>query len=360
MCLTAYGQQMRNCKNKQQHRYQMVNYAIAHGVKPATRIFNTSPPVVRKWKSRFKQYGYQGLADHSRRPHHSPKETPQRLQERIVALKDKYKRLGADQIKIIENLPLSACTMRKIWRKHGVASRKRRKKHVTKNNLREIKKQFQLFQMSCEDTKDLIDIPEYWPAMKQHNLPRVQYTFREVSCGIQFTAFANERSLTHATLFAQYINYWLTAFNAWPEVVIRQTDNGSEYCGSWQSKHSSSYTLAVESIPGGRHQTIFPGAHRMQADVETVHNISEVEFYEIEHFKDRQDFLNKSYSYQLFFNLERPNTYKENKTPWQLAKEKIPNLDKRALMIPSVDLDAMLDIKILSSASGGNYLLLNP
>jgi len=30
-------------------------------------------------------------------------------------------------------------------------------------NLREVKKKFYLFQQSCEDTKDLIDIPEYWP-----------------------------------------------------------------------------------------------------------------------------------------------------------------------------------------------------
>lgn len=360
MCPITYGQQMRNCKNKQQHRYQMVQYAMANGVKPAARTFNTSPPVIRKWKARFERDGYQGLADHSRRPHHSPRTTPKSLQKSIVALKGKYKRLGAKQIQTLENLSISPVTILRIWRKHNVASRKRRKKHVTKNNLREVKKQFQLFQMSCEDTKDLIDIPEYWPAMKQHNLPRVQYTFREVSCGIQFLGFANERSLTHATLFAQYINHWLMAFHALPSNVIRQTDNGSEYCGSWKSKHSSSYTLAIESLPGARHQTIFPGAHRMQADVETVHNLIEVEFYEIETFADRQDFFNKLFSYLLFFNLERPNTYKENKTPWQLAIEKVPNLDKRLLMIPPVDLDAMLENNLLFPAIGGNNLLTNP
>ncbi|MBI4726788.1 hypothetical protein HY768_06140 [candidate division TA06 bacterium] len=97
----------------------------------------------------------------------------------------------------------------------------------------------------------------------------------------------------------------------------------------------------------------------MQADVETVHNISEVEFYEIEDFSDRQDFMDKSRSYRLFCNMERPNTYKENKTPWQLAKEKVPNLDKRFLMIPPVDLDALLK-KNLFSLSGGKNLLTDP
>jgi len=360
MCHITYGQQMRNCKDKQQHRYQMVQYAMAHRVKPAARAFHTSPQVVRKWLARFQQYGYQGLADRSRRPHHSPRTTPQHLQQQVVALKEKYKRLGAEQIKTLENLPLSSRTIRRIWRKHNLSSRKRRKKYLTKNNLRQVKKQYQLFQVCCEDTKDLKDIPEYWPAMKQHNLPQVQYTFREVSTGILFLGFANERSLTHATLFAQYINYWLRKFDVLPENVVRQTDNGSEYCGSWKSKQPSSYTLAIESLPNGRHQTIFPGAHRMQADVETVHNLMEAEFYEIETFADRQDFLKKSYSYQLFFNLERPNTYKENKTPWQLAKEKVPNLDKRLLMIPPVDLDAMLENILFSPAIGGNNLLTDP
>lgn len=42
----------------------------------------------------------------------------------------------------------------------------------------------------------------------------------------------------------------------------------------------------------------------------------------LEKFKDKEDFLNKAYSYQLFFSLARPNTYKENQTPWQIAKKK--------------------------------------
>ena len=111
---------------------------------------------------------------------------------------------------------------------------------------------------------------------------------------------------------------------------IRQTDNGSEYCGSWQS------------------------------DVETVHNLIEIEFYEIESPKSRLNFMQNAYSYQLFFNLHRPNTYKENKTPWQLAKEKVPNLDKRLLMIPPIDLDAVIRLDQSFSAQGGNDVLTVP
>lgn len=334
----------------------MVQQALNNGVKPTAREFNTSPPVVRFWRDRFKEEGYSGLADRSRKPHHSPRETPQDIKEHIVSLKAVYKRVGAEQVRVLENLPQAPKTIRKIWKEAGIPSRKRPKKHVTKNNLRELKKQFKLFEHIMEDTKDLLDIPEYWIQTRRINLPKIQYTFREVSCGILFMGFANQRSLTHAQLFAVYINHFLKKFNALPETSWRQTDNGSEYIGSWNAKKPSAYTRIVESMPGQFHGTIFPGAHRMQSDVETVHNLVEAEFFEIEHFASRDDFFAKATSYQLFFNLKRPNSYKEHKTPWQLAQEKKPDLDKRLLMIPPVDLDKLLIWKLSLSQGGNDHL----
>jgi hypothetical protein len=324
----------------------MVIYAKEHGVKPTARLYATTPKTVRKWLLRFIEGGYKDLADRSRRPHYSPRAVPKDDARHIVNLKTKYKRLGAEQVKVLENLSTSPKTIRKIWRENGVSSRKRRKKHVTKQNLREIKKQFALFERSCEDTKDLDDIPEYYPQMMSKGLPKVQYTFREVSCGVQFLGFSSERSLTNAMLFAKYINEHLKRYGLIVNKGIRQTDNGSEYVGSWSAKEPSAYTLAIESEEL-IHGTIPPGAHRFQSDVETVHNLIETDFYEIERFSNRDDFMRKVYTYQLFFNLERPNTYKENKSPWQLAKEKRPDLPKEALMLPPVDLDDLLDKKIV-------------
>jgi hypothetical protein len=263
-------------------------------------------------------------------------------------------------VRILENLTLAPKTIRKIWKEAKIPSRQRPKKHVTKNNLRTVKKQFQLFQQSMEDTKDLMDIPEYYFQARTRHLPKVQYTFREVSCGILFLGFAESISLTYAHLFATYINHFLKKFNALPESSIRQTDNGSEYIGSWNAKNPSAYTRAIELLPGQHHSTIYPGAHRMQADVETIHNLMEPEFYEIENFIDRNDFMAKATVYQHFFNLHRPNSYKENKTPWQLAQEKRPDLDKHLLMIPPVDLDRLFRWKTSIIQAGGKDQLTVP
>jgi transposase len=343
---------MRFSKDKKQQRYQMVIYALKHGIKPTARTYATTPKTVRKWIKRFLQGNYQALNDLSRRPKRSPKALSPEISMRIVKLRKIYKRLGADQIKVLEDLPVSSKTIRKIWRNNGLSSRKRRKKYLTKQNLREIKKKFKLFEQSCEDTKDLCDIPEYWPQMMRKRLPKVQYTFREVSCGIQFLGFSEERSLSHAELFANYINEHLKKFNLLTPGNIRQTDNGSEYIGSWAAKDPSAYTLAIEKDKL-IHNTIPPGAHRWQSDVETVHNLIEFEFYEIENFIDRTDFMQKVLTYQTFFNFQRPNSYKENKTPWQLAKEKRPDLPPEALLLPPVDLDALLNKKFAFNPLGG-------
>jgi len=347
---------MRICKDKKAYRYQMVVHAQTRGIKPTARAYKTSPPLVRKWRDRFEEEGYPGLEDHSRRPHNMPSATPDKEKRFIVGLRPKYKRLGADQVKILEELTRSPKTIRKIWREAGVSRRRRRKKHKTKHNLREVKKQYKLFELTCEDTKDLKDIPEYWPQMKSKNLPKHQYTIREVSCGIQFLGYSNELSLTNSTLFTRIVNHHLEKHKLLPDESIRQSDNGSEYIGSWNAKTPSSYTLAVESIKGQKHRTIPPRIYQLQGDVETVHNLIEQEFFELETFGNRDDFFRKALSYLAFFNLERPNSYKENKSPWQLAKEKNPGIKKEALILPPIDLDYVLSKAIL----GGNNVLTDP
>ncbi len=352
MCPYPWYQVMRLSKDKKQQRYQMVIHAKEHGVKPTARLYATTPKTVRKWLRRWSTGSYQALNDDSRQPHRSPKKTSLEMTNAIVKSKAKYKRLGADHVRILEKIPTSAKTIRKIWREAGISSRQRRKKHVTKQNLREIKKQFALFERVCEDTKDLDDIPEYWTAMMRKGLPKVQYTLREISCGVQFLGFADERSLLHSCVFAEYVNEHLAQYGLIIKEGIRQTDNGSEYVGSWSAKEPSAYTKAIESV-NLTHGTIPPGAHRFQADVETVHNLIEIEFYEIEYFADREHFMEKALTYQAFFNFIRPNTYKENKSPWQLALDKRPDLPEEALLLPPVDLDALINKKLANLTQGG-------
>ena len=87
--------------------------SLKTALKPAARAFNTTPNVVRKWRDRFNSDGYAGLADHSHKPHISPRETPQETKVYIINLRKKYKRMGAEQIKTVEDLAMAPKTMTK-------------------------------------------------------------------------------------------------------------------------------------------------------------------------------------------------------------------------------------------------------
>ena len=359
MCPNRYYTLMRESKDSRHLRLRMVRNAQNIGVKPTAVLFGTTPKTVRKWLQRF-DGTLLSLTDHSRAPKRPARRLTKHDVRRIVQLKKKYPRFGAERLKAMYELPYSPATIRKVAKAHGLQKIRRRKKHQTKHNLREIKRQWALFQQSDIDTKDLSDIPEYWIQMQTLGLPRYQYTFREVSSGLLFLGFSNELSLTYATLFAQYIIQYLQTCRVDLSRATWQSDNGSEFIGSWQAKDDSIFTKAVESVPGQKHSTIPPGAHRFQADVETVHNLIEIEFYEIETFTDRTHFLAKANSYQLWFNLARKNSGKENKTPWQLILEKQLHTDSRLTLLPPVFLEDLFKINHSSLLPGGYHVSIAP
>ena len=63
----------------------------------AAERFQVSRTTARRWASRYRQLGPEGMADRSSRPHHSPRRTPTPLVRRIVQLRLRQ-RLGPAQI----------------------------------------------------------------------------------------------------------------------------------------------------------------------------------------------------------------------------------------------------------------------
>jgi transposase len=321
MCPYPYFTVMTESKDSRYLRLRMVQHARSVGVKAAARAFHTTPKTVRKWRDRFD--GTLGsLAEHSRRPRASPQKIHPDQERQIVQLKTRLPRWSARRLKRDFQLPYAEKTIRRVCRDHGLNRKYRRRKHQTKRCLREVKKAWRAFQQIDIDTKDLCDIPEYWEQMQRAGLPRYQYTARDVSTGLLFLGYAAELSLSYADLFAQRIIDHLRRCRVSMAGTTWQSDNGSEFVGSWQAKDDSEFTKTIQAVKGQTHRTIPPGQHRFQADVETVHSLMETEFYEIETFPARPLFLDKATTYLLFFNLARKNSAKEYQTPWELLCDK--------------------------------------
>ncbi len=339
MCPISYYTMIRKSKEKTYFRLQLVMYAEKHGVKPCARAFNTTPKTVRKWVKRYNLQGYKALENISKAPHNIPHKIKPELETQIIKHKKNLPSWGALRLKRDFKLPCSDKAISRVYRENNLTRIKRRK-HQTKNDLREMKQAWRLFSHNGIDTKDLIDIPEYFLQMKLFNLPTVQYTYREVVSGLQFTGFACERSLINSKIFAQKIKQHLVNCNVNLNNSIWQSDNGSEFIGSWNARNKSIFTKIIEdNIPNCIHQTIPPGAHRWQADVETVHRLIEDEFYEVENFTSKEDFLRKITAYQYFFNATRPNSYKGGKTPLEIIQEREPTIDPKIVLLPPIFLD---------------------
>ncbi len=348
----AYYTVMRQSQDPKTLRLRMALYAKDHGVKPAAVAFKTTPKTVRKWLNRF-DGKLASLAEHSRAPLTRPRKLSAAAEAKILAAKRTAPRFGATRLKLEFALTHSVKAIRRVCRDHGLARRWRRKKPQTKRLLRDVKKHWNFCQQIDVDTKNLCDIPEYWQPMKGLNLPQYQYTARDVTTGLLFLGYANELSLTYATIFAGRIIRHLQSCGVDLSAATWQSDNGSEFIGSWQAKRDSAFTDAIQRVPGQAHRTIPPGQHRFQADVETVHNLMEQEFYEVERFTGRDDFLAAAHHYQLFFNLARRNSGKEDKTPWQLVNEKLPAADPMLPLLSVEYLDELHDSVLHSPAAGG-------
>jgi len=80
---------------------------------------------------------------------------------------------------------------------------------------------------------------------------------------------------------------------------------------------------------GLEHPAISSSPHLWQADIETVHRLIEDEFYEVEEFEGREDFLRKAGAYTLWFNCVRKNSYKNNQSPWEIIHSRDPDYLKR-------------------------------
>ena len=110
-----------------------------------------------------------------------------------------------------------------------------------------------------------------------------------------------------------------------PGTVTVQTDRGGEFSGGKRKKHDQGFVHSVRKRSGARHVFTPPRWPNANADVEAVHRLIEEEFFDLEGFSGRADFLRKVTLYQHYFNFARPNSYKADRTPWEVVSQDLPD-----------------------------------
>jgi transposase len=326
-----YFDLIREMRDAYNHRLRLVESAQQRGIKPTARLFATTVPTVRKWLRRYQQQGPTGLQERSRARHQQSLKTPAALELPLIELRKTLPTFGARRLIREFDLSISHGALERIWRQHSLM-KKRRRKYQRKQDLAHIKARWAVFQQISADTKDLDDIPHYWTQAQRLRLPVIQYTARDVRSGLLFWAFAQRRTAAASAVFAARIQQHLDRYGVCLRDLVWQTDNGGEFKGDFP-----------QALGDSQHVRIPPAAHTYQSDVETVHRIEEDEFFDLESFSSRGDFLAKAHTYQLYFNLARLNSHKDHRTPWQIIQRLAPRSPLELCLLPPVFLDYYLN-----------------
>lgn len=109
----------------QEQRVRFVVEAL-RGEKSMSRLcaeYGISRPTGYVWVGRYQQNGVSGIAERSRRPHHSPEHTAKELEEQVIALRRRYPDWGARKLRVLlerQQVHLPATTIHRILLRHGL------------------------------------------------------------------------------------------------------------------------------------------------------------------------------------------------------------------------------------------------
>jgi len=341
-------------------RKALAAYAMEHGIKPAMRHFACARKTARKWLRRYKAQGHEGLKELSRAPKSCPHKTPPGVEALVVAQRLKTPGFGAKRLVMEFDLPVGASAAHRILKQRGLV-RQRRRRHQRKNDLRAVKAAYAPFTRFQMDTKHLCDLPRYWPQMNAFQLPRYQYTIRELSTGAHFVAYSNELTKTYATMTARRFLEHLRACGLDTAQALIQTDLGTEFDGDTVHYMEGGFHRSIEDAPfhAGHHFNP-PACPNANADVESAHATIEGEFFEAETFRSRAEFLGKITTYQHWFNLARKNRSRGWRAPADILREKAPQLSPKIFLLPPVALETLLPATRSPPPSGGHDLPRSP
>lgn len=292
MRLLSYVKLVRECKNVEfivDTREEIVKMSMEIGINKCAKMYNTSRNTIKRWKKRYLELGRLGLYDRSKRPKNSPRkasvEVIEKVQSLAVSKKEKKKQITSTKIYRELNLEndVSYVTVNK-YVKEAVGKKKKRKETKTNGGNISWKKDLKPFDRVQVDVKYLTDIEGLKPYFKGKGLAKYEFSFRGISSGFAFVAYAYEKSVTNSKIFFEKVVH--DFFKSIPKIslkdIVVQTDNGGENTnrkrkGPYTGENKKSIVTLFIEENYKEHKTIIPGHCTAQSDVESFHNVIERE-----------------------------------------------------------------------------------
>jgi len=343
----------------------VATYQETKSIRKTAQVWKTSRQVVRKWVRRFESEGEEGLKDRSRRPLHSPRQTPPEIEQRVREARQATG-YGRERLALYlqrEGVNISPHTIRHILRRQDPIARqhKRRKPLYPAAWAWETKAPFSLIQT---DVKDILDKqalgPTLWDHLRKRHLPRYQWTACESLTRLRFLAYSHHLNRTNGLAFLVLILLWLRAHGI-TLLVTFQTDWGQEFGGDNPEQIAALEARFLQPLDG-QLKRYPPGRKGYNGRVERSHRADDEEFYRpyLLSIQDEQDFLTFAARWVYFYNVQRPHFGKgmDKQPPLQVLHRLGYNGPDHIALFPPLLLDEIsTDLILACDPEGGNDLL---
>lgn len=293
----------------QMERYQwilpIIEKRLTYG--ETLKVCPHSKRSLERWIAQYKEYGIQGLIPKSTQPKTQPNETPIRIKEEVVTLRNKTK-LCAKKLHWRfkkEGLHVPISTIGKILKDEGLV-RKYRVKKVKYKYLRAERKPGELVEIDVKYVPGRIANKRYY-----------QYTAIDTASRWRYLRIYDEQSTYHSILFLKEV------VQRFPHPIQAiKTDNGSVFTNYYLGTNKRS-DLTVKEIHAldkfcGLHNIVHylidPGKPAQNGTVERSHREDQEKFYERNKFKNKRELEKKIRTWNEYYNnLEHCGL--EGKTP---------------------------------------------
>ena len=344
MPLETYRERIADSHHPQGVRQRLVqHYLEHHSISLTARAFCCDRKTVRTWVQRYHQGGWRALVDRRRPGHAPPHKTPPPIEDEVVRLRRRNRRLGQDKIQAFlarHGIHRSTATINRILHAYGLIT-PRPKRWQRRRLATEVRKTMRAFEKLQVDTKHLDDIPSLLPAIQAKRLPAYEYTAKDVVTGIAFVCLAYECAEINSLRFIHLLLQHLIRQGVDATQLTVQTDNGTEFIGHVEAKRTAAFTRLVEQRYNARHTTIPVRAPRFNGVVENFHGRVEDEFYALEPLPTEAEMLERLFGYILYYNFGRPNEGLGMKTPVEMLRAKAPRISPDVAAFPPVVLDRL-------------------
>lgn len=284
----------------ERHEFVLLARQEEANIRQLCRRFGISSRTGYKWLHRFNDKGVAGLADRSRRPHHSPARTSAAVEKKVLAVQGKYREWGGRKLEQRmldlghQSVP-SANTITAILRRHQLLDPRESAKH----------KAFQRFERAAPNELWQIDFKGEFQLPRGRCYPLTMLDdHSRFAVGLQACA-ANTTAITRTAVVEVFRRYGL------PEAIT--CDNGPP----WGTRFRGHYTrfgvwllrLGIQLFHSRPHHP------QTQGKDERFHRTLNVELLRHLHALGHDDCQQQFNQWRYVYNNERPHEALGMKVP---------------------------------------------